>query len=78
MMKSQEVQALTALGQVHDSGLARLGHQPQIREQPNQMRERILGLPTGPAHDHHIVGLCGPADYADRGVMVLVDGGDRG
>jgi len=21
-----------------------------------------------------IVGLCGPADYADRGVMVLVDG----
>jgi hypothetical protein len=21
-----------------------------------------------------ITGLCGPADYADRGVMVLVDG----
>jgi len=42
------------------------------------MRERILGLPTGPAHDHHIVGLCRLADYADRGVTVLVDGGDRG
>jgi len=28
--------------------------------------------------DDEIVGLCGPADYADRGVMVLVDGGDRG
>jgi hypothetical protein len=25
-----------------------------------------------------IINLCGPADYADRGVTVLVDGGDRG
>src|SRR6185295_12531181 len=53
MMKPQKVQALTVLGQMHDSGLAHLGRQPQVREQPNQMRERILGLPTAPAHDHH-------------------------
>src|SRR6476659_3923671 len=57
MMKPQKVQALTVLGQMHDSGLAHLGRQPQVREQPNQMRERILGLPTAPAHDHHIVGV---------------------
>jgi hypothetical protein len=30
------------------------------------------------AQGHKIVGLCGPADYADRGVTVLVGGGDRG
>ena len=28
--------------------------------------------------DDEIVGLCRLSDYADRGVMVLVDGGDRG
>ena len=28
--------------------------------------------------DDEIVGLCRLADYADRGVTVLVDGGDRG
>jgi hypothetical protein len=45
---------------------------------PGKLRLDLLGLITGVTQSDQIVGLCGPADYADRGVTVLVGGGDRG
>jgi len=39
-----------------------------------QPRLDLFGLLTGVAERDQVVGLCGPADYADRGVMMLVDG----
>ena len=43
-----------------------------------QPRLDLLGLFTRIAQGQKIIGLCRLADYADRGVTVLVDGGDRG
>ena len=65
---------------VRDQRLFARQFQPEVVAQ--ERRQLILdsfgfGLGSGEPEEL-IVGLCRPADYADRGVMVLVDGVDRG
>jgi hypothetical protein len=56
MVKAEEIEPFPALGQVHDAGLGRLGHQPQLGQQHRQPLKRGLGLPSAVAHHDHVVG----------------------
>jgi len=48
-------------------------------QEPRQAPFDLFGLGFGSGEpEQMIICLCRLADYADRGVTVLVDGGDRG
>jgi len=48
--------------------------QPQTLQSLGQRRPHLPSLPLGHAMHDRVVGLCRPADYADRGVNGLVGG----
>jgi hypothetical protein len=43
-VEAQEVQPLASFDQMHDTGLGRLGLQPEIAQQNRQPRKRGFGL----------------------------------
>ncbi len=65
VMKPEEVKPRAPLGQVHDTGLGRLGLQPESGQQGRELRKRSLCLFPGAAHHHHVVGI------ADQFAMLL-------
>ena len=75
-VESQEVESL--LTEVSDLRLVLVEDETPGRQPFRELRLDLFGLLTGVAERDQVVGLCRLADYADRGVMVLVDGGDRG
>ena len=75
-VEPQEVESF--LTEVHDLRLVLVEDETPGRQPFREPRLDLFGLLTGVAERDQVVGLCGPADYADRGVTVLVDGGDRG
>jgi hypothetical protein len=77
-MKAKKVETFSAYHQFDDAGLGLLRRQAELGQQLPQPRKRGLGLLPGLAHHQQIVGLCGPRDYADRGVRMLVGGVDAG
>jgi len=48
--------------------------QPDLLHPVPDRRHEVSGLAFGDAVHHRVVGLCRPADYADRGVSGLVGG----
>jgi hypothetical protein len=74
VVEAEEIHSLAPDPQPHDPGLGRLWPQTEVGQQSSHPRQRGMRLPLRPTHHQHIVGLCGPVDYADRGVTVLVDG----
>ena len=75
-MKAEKVETLSAHHQFDDAGFGLLRRQAEFGQQLAQPRERGVGLLPGLAHHQHVVGLCRPRDYADRGVRMLVGGVD--
>jgi hypothetical protein len=71
-VESQEVESL--LTEVSDLRLVLVEDETPGRQPFRELRLDLFGLLTGVAERDQVVGLCGPADYADRGVMMLVDG----
>jgi len=65
---------------VRDQGLVLGQFQLEIvMQEPRQAPFDLFGLGFGSGEpEQMIICLCRLADYADRGVTVLVDGGDRG
>jgi hypothetical protein len=57
VMKSEEIQALTADLEMHDARLGLFGFQPQLGQQVCQPPEGGLGLLSGRAHHDRVVGI---------------------
>ena len=75
-VKPKEVEPVA---HVRDPGLGFRKPQPQLSQHIGDVFAQDFDVGLVAVHEHNeVVCLCGPADYADGGVTVLVDGGDRG
>jgi hypothetical protein len=69
-----EPQEIEPLGEVHDLGLVLVEGETSGRQPLGEPCLDPLGVLLGESTHDQIVGLCRPADYADRGVSGLVGG----